>query len=85
MRARKIRFEFGSLHVVGKAPEGVVAPAHIGGILPGMAQTTQAGEVHVADSRLGQGLGQGFLIKLGIVPGARHGADIGDFLHLLRL
>ena len=50
-----------------------------------MAQTAQAGEVHVTDSRLGQGLGQGFLIKLGIVPGAGHGADIGDFLHSLRL
>ena len=50
-----------------------------------MAQTTQTGEVHITDRRLGQGLGQSVLIKLGVVPGAGHGADIGDFLHPLRL
>jgi hypothetical protein len=68
--------EIGRLHVVGVAPETVVAPAEIDGVFAWMAEAAEFFHVDVADFSGAQRGSERVGVELRIAAGFRKGADI---------
>ena len=64
--------KFLSLHIVRIAAEGRIAPTLIDRVLACVPKTAQAGQMRILDACCTQGIRQGFLIELGIMPRAGH-------------
>jgi hypothetical protein len=76
--------KFRRLHVIGKAPEGGVAPAEIHGTLPRVPAAAKPLQVHIAQSRGTQAGSKDFAVELGRVPGAWNAADVNQALDAMR-
>ena len=61
-------FEFGALHIVGKAPERCILPCSIDRIRPRSSQSAESGQVNVSDIERLERRGQYLAIELGIMP-----------------
>lgn len=72
--------EFRRLHVIRIPAEGRIAPGSVGGVLAGVAEPAEGGEVAVFDTGLSERGGQGIAVELRIVAGFRDCPDVDEEL-----
>ena len=81
----QILLELGCLHIVGKSPKGRVTPGLIRRIVASMTQASQACDMLIADASGMQGIRQGFLVELSVVPRPWYRPHIHEARHTMSL
>ena len=66
------------LHVVGVAAKACVSPAHVDGILLGLAQSTETACLPIVNGRTGQALRQRLGVELRVMARARDSPHVDE-------